>query len=208
MVEGQGWLERNRAAVGVHAGTPGIGVDAAVRPGERIALRAAIGWIPYTYDVDEDDVSGRASPPGPIVRFTADLHPFGGPFHLSVGVHHYSGGVSGRATPREGIEFNDREYAPEELGELTARAWGRETAPFLGLGWQSRAGTVQPFLDLGVLLTGAPSVSIEVSGVLRDDPQFRSDLDAEIRELEDELSSVRVLPHLSVGIRFRIGGGS
>jgi len=192
--------------VGVTIGTPGIGIEGGVRPLERLGIRIGLGWIPYEYDVEEDDVIGTVSPPSPIARLTADFFPMGGAFHLSMGLHHYSGGLSGRALPQEGIELNDREYSPEEIGEFTARIWGRETAPFVGLGWQSRSGRVQPYVDMGVLLSGSPSVQVSVSGELGNDPGFRADLDAEIRELEDDLSSIRVLPHLAFGLRARLGG--
>lgn len=193
-------------SVGGTIGTPGLGIEAGVRPWERFGFRLGLSWIPYEHDIEEDDVTGTISPPSPITRLTADFFPMAGAFHLSLGLHNYSGGLSGRAVPLEGIEVNDREYSPEEIGVFTARVWGRQTAPFVGLGWQSRSGRIQPYVDLGVLLTGSPKVRVHVSGVIADDPQFQEDLDAEIRELEDELSSFRVFPHLSFGLRFGIGG--
>lgn len=192
-------------SVGGTIGTPGIGIEAGIRPWERFGFRVGLSWIPYEHDIEEEDVTGTISPPSPVTRLTADFFPRAGVFHLSLGIHHYSGGISGRAVPSEGIEINEREYSPEEIGVFTARVWGRQTAPFIGLGWQGRSGRVQPYVDLGALLTGSPRVSVHVSGVIADDPQFQNDLDEEIREIEDELSAFRIFPHISFGMRFRIG---
>lgn len=202
----QDWIERSSPSVGATIGTPGIGIEGSVRPSERFGFRLGLSWIPYQHTLDETDVEGTISPPFPITRVTADFFPMAGTFHLSVGIHHYSGGVSVRATPLEGIEINGREYPPAEIGEFSVRVWGRQTAPVLGLGWQRRSGRIQPYLDLGVLLTGPPRVSIAVSGPIGADPQFRADLDEEIRKLEDDLSPFEIFPHLQFGLRFRIGG--
>jgi len=135
-----------------------------------------------------------------------DFFPFGGTFHLSVGLHRYSGGVSLQAVPLESFELGDGEYSPAEIGRVDGEVWGRQTAPYLGLGWQKRSGRVQPFLELGAALTGSPSISVEVSGPARNNPTFQADLAKEIREAEDDISSVVAYPHLSFGLRVRLGG--
>jgi hypothetical protein len=205
-LDAQDWAARAAPSLGAGIGTSGLGVEAAIRPWTHVGLRLGVGWIPVDFDFDEDDFSGSVSPPSPITRVTADFFPFRGRFYLSAGLHHYAGGVSGRAMPTDSVELSDRMYSAEEVGRATARVWGNETAPYLGLGWQGRGGRVQPYLDLGVAFTGEPRITVDVTGPIAEDPQFRSDLDREIRDAEDEIARFRYFPHVAFGLRFRLGG--
>ena len=204
-LEGQGWLESTQPSIGVALGTSGLGVEASVRPWDRLGARLGLGWIPFEPEVDEDEVTGTISLPSPITRLTLDYFPRAGAFHLSGGMHRFPGGVSGRAMARDTVEINDRDYGPEELGEFTGRVWGRETAPYLGLGWQRTTGRVQPNVDLGVAFTGSPRITVSVSGPIGADPTFQADLDSEIREAEEDIASFRFFPHLALGFRLRLG---
>jgi len=205
-LEAQDWLETTRPSIGVALGTSGLGVEAGVRPWDRLGARLGFGWIPFEPEVDEDEITGTISLPSPITRLTLDLFPRAGGLHLSAGLHRFPGGLSGRAMARDTVEINDRDYGPEELGEFTGRVWGRETAPYLGLGWQRSTGRIQPNVDLGVAFTGTPRITVSVSGRIGADPTFRADLDSEIREAEEDIASYRFLPHLALGFRIRLGG--
>jgi hypothetical protein len=205
-LEAQEWMEMTRPSLGMAVGTSGLGIEASLRPWDRVGARLALGWFPFEPEVDEEEVTGTISFPSPVTRVTVDFFPRSGGFHLSSGLHRFPGGLSVRAMARDSVEINDRDYAPEELGELTGRVWGRETAPYLGLGWQGMAGRVQPTFDLGVAFTGTPRITVSVSGPIASDPTFRADLDAEIRNAEDDISSYRFFPHLALGLRIRLGG--
>ncbi len=200
-------LERLKPAVGLTLGTTGIGVEASVRPMPQLGFRLGLATIPYSYDFDEDEVTGKAEPPSPIQRLSVDYAPLGGAFHLTAGFHRVSNGVRGSAVATDSIEFNDRDYAPQDVGRIEAEVWGRSIAPYLGFGWQGTGGRFQVYGDLGVILTGSPGVDIRVSGVISDDPQFQQDLEAERREIEDDLKSLWGIPHIALGLRYRIGGG-
>jgi len=204
-LHGQGLMERSSPAIGAAMGTSGIGIELSATPWERLGFRVGLGWIPVEFDIDEDDVRGTVSPPSPISRVMVDFFPFRGTFHLSVGLHRYPGGISLQAVPLEDFDIGDGEYSAAEIGSVDGRVWGRETAPYLGLGWQKRSGRVQPFLELGAALTGSPSISVTVSGPARNNPTFQADLDREIREAEEEISSIVAYPHLSFGLRVRLG---
>jgi len=201
----QGWMESAGPWIGVAAGTSGLGPEAGVRPADRLGVRLGLGWIPWDPQIDEDDVTGAVSFPSPITRLTVDLFPMGGAFHLSAGLHRYSGGLTAHARARDSVEINDRDYTPEELGEARGTVWGRETAPYLGIGWMGRTGRARPYVNFGVAFTGSPLISVTVTGPIGDDPTFRSDLDAEIRDAEDSIASYRFFPHIAAGLRIRLG---
>jgi len=201
----QGRMESSSSWIGVAAGTSGLGLEGGVRPADRLGVRLGMGWIPYSPEIDDDDITGEVSFPSPITRITIDYFPTGSTFHLSAGIHHYSGGLSARARARGSIEINEQEYTPEELGDGTGKVWGRETAPYLGIGWMGQTGRVRPYFDFGVAFTGSPLMSVTVTGPIGNDPTFRSDLDAELRDREDSISSYRFFPHLAAGLRIRLG---
>jgi hypothetical protein len=204
-LHGQGLMERSSPAIGAAVGTSGIGLELSLTPWERLGFRLGMGWLPVEYDIEEDDATGAISPPSPITRVTVDFFPFRGTFHLSAGLHRFPGGISLQAVPLEDFDIGDGEYSAAEIGSVEGKVWGRETAPYLGLGWQKRSGRVQPFLELGAALTGSPSISVTVSGPARNNPAFQTDLDREIRDAEDEISSVVAYPHISFGLRVRLG---
>jgi len=201
----QGWIESAGPWIGVAAGTSGLGLEGGVRPADRLGVRLGMGWIPYKPQIDDDDITGRVYFPSPITRLTLDVFPTGGTFHLSTGFHRYSGGITARARARDSVEVNDREYTPEELGEATGKVWGRETAPYLGIGWIGRTWRAGAYIDFGVAFTGSPLMSVTVTGPIGNDATFRSDLDAELRDAEDSISSYRFFPHIAAGLRIRLG---
>jgi len=201
----QGWMESAGPWIGGTAGTSGLGLEAGIRPADRLGVRLGLGWIPYEPQIDDDDITGAVSFPSPITRLTLDFFPAGGAFHVSTGLHRYSGGLTARARARDSVEINHREYTPDELGEGRGRVWGRETAPYLGIGWLGRTGRVRAYFDLGVAFTGSPLISVTVTGPIGNNPAFRSDLDAELRDREDSISSYRFLPHIAAGLRVGLG---
>ena len=205
-VSAQDWLAEARPTLGATLGTAGIGLEAGLRHGDRLGARLGLSWIPFSVDIDEDDVTGTAEPPSPIVRATLDFFPRAGTFHLSAGLHHVRQGVSVEMIPTDSIEVGDNRYAPEEAGRFLGEAWGRTTAPYLGFGWQGRGGRLQFYSDLGVAFTGSPSITVRVTGPLAGDSEFMEDLRSETREAEDDVSDFRFLPHLALGLRYRIGG--
>ena len=76
----------------------------------------------------------------------------------------------------------------------------------MGLGFDSRAssnGPVSYFVQAGVILADAPTVSLtSVGGLLSGDPTFQSELDAEIAQLEEDLESYEYYPVVNVGLTY------
>jgi hypothetical protein len=58
-------------------------------------------------------------------------------------------------------------------------------------------------VDFGVLWQGEPIVELASDGALAGDPSFQAALEAERRELEDEMSDFKAWPVLQVGVVYR-----
>ncbi|MEX2531005.1 MAG: hypothetical protein WD960_09545 [Gemmatimonadota bacterium] len=203
--EAQEWLEATDPSIGIALGTSGFGVEAGSGRGSEWAHDSPSDEFPSSRTSTRTTSQDRSpSPPdhpahAGLVSTIRRLPPECRPPSIF-------GGISAWAVARDTVEFNDRDYGPEELGEVTGRVWGRENAPYLGLGWQRRTARIQPTLDLGVAFTGTPRITVTVSGPAGNDPTFRADLDSEVREAEEEIFSYLFSPHLALGLRIRLGG--
>jgi hypothetical protein len=205
---GQDGADGITPALGLTIGTSGIGGELSVRLHERFGARLGVSWIPIEPELDEEehDVTGTAEPPSPIVRAMADWFLFGGGFHLTGGVEHFSGGAKVHGIPSGPVEIGGNVYTAEEIEEIEGTFWGRETAAYAGLGWQKTTGRVQPYFELGAAFTGSPEASIRVLGPAAGEANLEADLEEEIREIEEDAEKFIAYPHLMFGLRVTLGG--
>jgi len=143
----------------------------------------------------------------------ADWFPFGGSFRLSGGLHSRTLEViadSDTGTITVGkinIPYGDG------VDAVQVRTQWPRLAPYLGIGWGHHVERNKGFgliADLGVSF-GSPRTELTVNAPLRRKLDFMGRLadinvDAEIerqrRELADEVDTVRMIPHLFVGISY------
>jgi len=143
----------------------------------------------------------------------ADWFPFGGSFRLSGGLHSRTLEVS--TDSRAGIitvgEINIP-YGGGGDAVHTRMQWPR-LAPYLGIGWGHHADQDRGFgliADLGVSF-GTPRTELSINAPLRRKLDFmgklaRINVDAELerqrRDLAGEVDTVRLIPHLFVGLSY------
>jgi hypothetical protein len=100
------------------------------------------------------------------------------------------------------------EYGPDEVGTLRSTTSFESVAPYLGGGFDFRfANRLGIALDFGVLWQGEPVVTLTSDGTLATDPGndgdiFRSALETERQQLEDEVSDYKAYPVISLGFNF------
>ncbi len=131
-LEAQEWVEATRPSIGMAVGTSGLGIEASLRPWDRVGARLALGWFPFEPEVDEDEVTGTISFPSPVTRVTVSFFPRSGGFQLSSGLHRFPGGLSVRAVVRDSVEMNDRDHAPGDLGGADGTGVGTRNRPLPG----------------------------------------------------------------------------
>lgn len=80
-----------------------------------------------------------------------------------------------------------------------------ETAPFIGLGWDTtfeNPGIGFRFLA-GAMFTGSPQVNLtSTGGSLSNDSNFQTQLAAEEQALQDEIDDYEVYPVVQAGLTF------
>jgi len=149
----------------------------------------------------------------------ADWFPFGGKFHLSAGVssRKLEADVDARFKSEKTILIGRVPVNYDgETDWVKAHLKWPGIAPYLGLGFGH--STIQRagfgfVTELGVTL-GAPKVQLGISDALRAKlevvtsiPDSGTTADAEIerqrRELADDVSKIKVFPHLYIGVAYR-----
>ena len=151
-----------------------------------------------------------------------DWHPTGGGFRLSVGALSNGNELNVR-TARDTYEFGDNMY----MGNASTGAEWDSLAPYVGLGWSSQKPKGWGFdFEVGVMFQGDAMLSgrgsasaggttcnfsVNDKGVATTSgatcatifPNFEDDIEAEHRELEDDLESLEVYPVVSLGVQYR-----
>ena len=194
--------------VGVTAkgGTTGLGGDLTVplvsnwlnlRGGYNIGeLRPSIteAGIDYKSDIHFESI--------PILL---DLHPFHGGFRITGGVFINKNELDLSSTVDASTVGNGGSAGTATLNANVS--WSKDFAPYLGIGWGNAADdntldlpiAVGFSLDIGAFYQGSPDVLLtDSSGSVN-----AADLEAERRQLEDDLSGFKFYPVVTVGIHIR-----
>ncbi|ABI58198.1 hypothetical protein ACN2MM_00320 [Alkalilimnicola ehrlichii MLHE-1] len=188
-------------AVGVKAGTTGLGLEGTLGVSDRVNLRASVSGLDYSTDVEEDDIEYDGTLKVRSAGVLADWYPFGGRFRLSAGGF-YNGNEFRGSAQEEGLPIGEGVYD----ARLDAEVDWRRFAPYLGIGWGNAlaGGRLSFSSDIGVLFTGSPRVRLDGTTnnpVLEE--QFREDVRREEESLEDDLEDLKYYPVISVALSYR-----
>jgi hypothetical protein len=104
--------------------------------------------------------------------------------------------------------INGVDYPAALIGRLHGKVETEKIAPYLGLGWGNAVapGSRWRFaLDVGAFYQGEPEVSLVARPANPDlvPPGFEEDLEAERREIEEDISDYRIYPVVALGVSFR-----
>lgn len=194
-------------AVGLNAGTPGVGVQISGKFGEMVVLRGAIDGLSVSHDEDYSDIAYN----GKAKLFTggvfADIHPGGGAFFVSGGAYAGKRKINLRAQPTAAVDIGGQTFTPAQVGRLDGEAKLSKVQPFLGLGfdntyvgergWGFRALA-------GVAFSKRPDVELTASGgTLSNDANFQARLRAEEADARDDAKDFKYFPVVQVGLTRR-----
>lgn len=206
-------------SVGVTLGTGGLGAEWTMPVSERVQTRLNLSYMKLDADEESDGIEYAAEFDNVLLGALLDWHPFAGGFRLSTGMVLADFGIDLSAkTQDEPYEIGDNEYTGDL--RLDGAVDFNNVAPYFGLGWGSSVGeTGLSFVaNLGVLLIGKPTVSLDASGsvsqidpdtgvaglTLPTDafPEFQQDLQKERRNAEQDLEDFTFYPVLNLGMSF------
>ena len=200
----QAEAQRNYA-VGLKAGTAGIGLEASVSITEKLNGRLAGAYFGYNTDgliTDMDpNITYAASASVLSIGALADYYPFKRLLSLSAGVYYLDFEMDGDGTPAESYTIDRRTFSPERIGRLSAKMnYGSKIAPYAGIGLGNPVSAGSPLtfkLELGAMYTSSPKVQMEGEGMIA--PTANQD-----RKLEDGMSDFNFYPVLNLGLSYRL----
>jgi hypothetical protein len=194
----------NDFAVGVKAGTLGLGLEVIWQPLTYLDLRIGANAFKFTDDGDVASIYYDQELSLESVYGTANIHFENSPMRVTVG--YYSNG-------NELLLVNDQMldqeiggviYPGAGIGTLSSTTVFANGAPYFGIGYDFAIGENFGLIaDVGVLWQGDPEVTLTADGALSGDPGFQAALEAERQELEEDLSDFKAWPLLQLGFVYR-----
>ena len=189
------------AGVGLKAGTYGMGLELAFGLNKHVSVRGSL----HSYDLDETVSEGGIDYDGTFnlggLGLFVDVMPTGGPFRLTAGILDNRNRIRLDAAPLGPQEIGGVVYTPAEIGNLSGTVEFNDQVPYLGIGFGdvARGKRVGFLFDLGVVFQGSGDVRLESSTGLVDP----ADLEAEIAEIEADISGYDLWPVVSFGLAVR-----
>ncbi len=193
--------------LGVKAGTLGIGIEGRWSALPWLDIRLGANQYDYENSGTEAGIDYDATLALDNYFLSGNLHFPLSPFRLTLGI--FSNGNELQMTSRDtaGADFDigGTSFSPADIGALQSIASFDSTAPYLGFGYDFEVfGKAGLNLDFGVLWQGAPSVSLTASGLETSPAAIQSllvpALETERLDLEDELSSYKAWPVISLSL--------
>ena len=134
-----------------------------------------------------------------------DFRPFSNSFIVSAGAYFGDKGVKLNAMPTTNVEIGNQTFTPAQVGKLNADAALKDTAPFVGIGWDTTFQNSTPGLGfkfiVGAMFTGSPDVSMtSTGGTLSNDANFQTQLRIEEQKLQDDIDDYEVYPVVQAGV--------
>lgn len=202
-------------AVGVRAGTTGLGADITLEMTETMHLRLAGGAYSHDLTINTSDLDYDARVDLRTGLLLLDWHPTGGGFRVSVGGG-WNGTQADVSAPAEDLV---RHLFPElpaislDFGTLEGTVKANDLVPVLLVGWGNpfSGGHWKLSFEVGVLYQGKPQVDLHYRNgedfQIEDIPGGRPFIDSLLaqqeRDLEKELEDYTVLPVASFTLSYR-----
>lgn len=196
-----------RQAVGVIAGSRGVGVEVQFAVSHTLVLRGTVDALNAEASGRYRGFDYRVAGQGRSVGVFADYHPGGAPWLVSGGVFLGEPEVDLSGRPVRAVRVGGAVFTPAQIGEVHGGIQANIAAPFVGLGYDDTFTTDRRWgarVLLGAAFSGTPRVQLgSRGGTLSNSRAFQTRLASEIADLEDEVEPYTVYPVAQVGLTFR-----
>ncbi len=191
--------EDSNLGIGIKAGTLGIGLEGRWHALPIVDFRLGVN----SYELNADDSYAGIDYKGTLdletYYLTANFNFPLSPFRITAGV--FSNGNELNMTNEElgNLTIGGQTYSRADVGTLSTNTSFDGTAPYVGIGLDFELfGKAGLNFDLGVLLQGDPTVTLDASGSLANTSLFQESLAAEQQDLTDDLSDFKAYPVISL----------
>ncbi|MDP3492968.1 MAG: hypothetical protein Q8R82_07625 [Hyphomonadaceae bacterium] len=192
-------------AVSGSIGTTGGSIEAQTQITPIIQLRGGYNYFEYGVDDTYDDIAYDGDLDLTTWGAFVDFRPFANSFIVSAGAYFGDKGLKLAATPTQNVEIGNQTFTPSQVGTLNAEASLEDTAPFLGIGWDTTFQGSGPGMGfkfiVGAMFTGSPDVSMTATGgTLSNDANFQNQLAIEEQNLQDDINDYEIYPVVQAGL--------
>lgn len=189
----------NNFGAGVKFGTLGIGIEGRWQPLPLVDFRVGTNFYEYDDSGLQAGVDYDATLNLDTVYLTANLRFPASPFRLTAGAFSNGNELDMVAADSSDFIIGGLPYTGAEVGTLTSVTSFGSTSPYVGIGYDFELfGKAGLNLDLGILWQGEPDVTIDANGLAAGNQTFQDALEIERLELEDEASSFKAWPVVSL----------
>lgn len=193
--------------IALKAGTLGGGVEGTVGILDTLNARVGFNYFSMEHDMTESNVDYEFDLDLLTASLILDWHPFNNGFRVSAGVMYNGNELDATGQPTAGnYTINDTTYTAAQVGTLTGRIDFDDVAPYIGIGYGNALSKDRKWnfvLDIGVMYQGSVDVTLDANGTSSGNAAFRSNLENERRQLQDELDDYQWYPVIAIGISYK-----
>jgi len=200
-------------AVGVTAGTTGLGADLNIPILPVLGVRVGYSGFVYHHDINQTDVDYAGRLHFSEASGLLDWYVLAGGFHLTAGVYGGNTRIDVNGRPKvDTYTLNGTTYNAAQVGTLSGQMkFGNSVKPYVGLGWGNpfRGGPVTFTADIGAIYGGTPSVSLSAQCGAAAPPgspictRIQNSVAGERAQLASDVTAAKWYPVLNLGVSFR-----
>ncbi|CAA0093660.1 Uncharacterised protein [Zhongshania aliphaticivorans] len=209
-------------SVSTHISTIGPGIELSYKVNSGFGVRAAWQQLSTSFDFQPEDENGV---PGDELKYRGDLdlkngsifadwYPANNVFRITAGILLNNSGTTlttncetntSDAIATNSCEVGGTSVPSGDIAELRTHIdFEEELAPYIGIGWAFQNNPHWHFnIDLGLAYLGQANVDIQSSGSCNSSSACRAQLDAEEREIEEDMESLEIFPVAKLGFGYR-----
>jgi hypothetical protein len=190
-------------AIGVKAGTLGLGIEGTFGLSERFNLRAGVNNYSYDFDETASDIRYDTELDLQSGSLLLDWHPFAGVFRISAGYVHNKNALSLRAAPAAGTTVNigGQDFDGSQVGILTGDVTFKKNVPYAGIGWGNavRGKGLGFSFEIGAVFQDEPTVRLASTS---SNTALQARLPTEEQQAQEDLDDFKTYPVISFGLSY------
>jgi len=193
-------------AVGLTAGTIGLGAETTTNISEKLNARGVVAGFNYSKNgAQGTDVTYEATAKLLNAGLLLDYYPFTNGLRLTVGGFYNGTKVDLKGTPTAGstYTFNNVTYTAAQVGDLNAEVKYKKVMPYVGFGFgNTMTGSNFTFgMDIGAMI-GKPTASLTATNPTND-ATLASNVAIEEQKLKDETGKLPFYPVVTLSLAYR-----
>lgn len=192
-------------AFGIGIGTLGGKLQLAQSLTKNTTLRIEYNGADYDTDGETSDVDYDLDLELSSAGLLFDWHLLNNSFRITLGGLYNDNGISAVSSlGNSSFEVGNMNFTAAQVGRLEGDIEFDTFAPYLRIGWGRAVHKGYSFsVDIGVVMQGDPDANLSsIGGTLSNNALLLNEIEAEERELQDDLDDFDLYPVISLGVSY------